>query len=253
MASQGDVSPSRSFAAITKSDAEINKLKLEECKAYARTITKSMQSFYQHLFDPTTGVITKLQQQLEMSQAINQSLLRQLSEVERTAISNAQYARRETLELHGVPDSFGDAADGLESKIIDLLNDIAPDADIVPSDVHAVHRLSRKKNHVIIKLISRKKKQQLIVKRAKLKEDAIKRRHGIDNGIYLNESMCPQIGKLHFHCRKLKKNGKIHYYTFFNGNLRVQMQEDDQKHTVGHISDLERLTGMSKDDIENMA
>ena len=245
------------FDVAIKSNDEIDKMKAPELKQYAKQLSKNFRDLNSYLFNQTDGIITKMKeqqqqvlQQLEVSRAINQGLLRQLSDVERSSISNAQYVRRETLELQGIPESF-DADGGLEGKVIALLNDIAPAADIVETDVQAVHRLS-KKDIVIVKLISRKKKQELITKRAKLKEDAIRRRHGITGGVWLNESMCPQIRKLHYHCRKLKKQGTLTYYNFFNGNLRVQMREGGDKHLVGHISDLVKLTGMSKEDIENI-
>jgi hypothetical protein len=235
---------------LIKTNEEIDKMRAADLKLYAKEISSCFRELNNRLFDKDTGVIVKLQQQLEVSQAINKSLVRQLSEVERTSISNAQYARRETLELHGVPDSF-DAAAGLENNVIKLLNDIAPDANIVASDVQAIHRLSRKRSHVIIKLISRRKKQQLIVKRAKLKEEGIKGRHAITAPIYLNESMCPQVAKLHYYCRQLKRNGKIHYYNFFNGNLRIQMEDGGERNLVGHISDLVRITGIPRNEIES--
>ena len=169
-----------------------------------------------------TGIIAKLQQQLLESQKVNQSiqkanesLLRHLTVVERTSISNAQYARRESLELHGVPAAF-DEGSGLEAKVINLMNDIAPEAHIVPADVQAIHRL-KKRDNVIIKFVSRKKKQHVITKRASLRETAIKRKHGIiandtDRAmIYLNESMCTPVKKLFYLCKLLKKKGNLHY------------------------------------------
>ena len=187
---------------------------------------------------------------------MNESLLRQLTTVERASISNTQYARRETLELHGVPEAFDEGA-GLEAKVIALMNDMAPEANIVPADVHAIHRL-KKRQHVIVKFVSRRKKQEVITKRAKLKEAPIRRKHGIirndqDAGmIYLNESMCFPVKRLFYLCKLLKKRGNINYYTFFNGNLKVQKEEGGDKVIVGHILDLVKLTGLSRNVIEEL-
>ena len=141
---------------------------------YAKEVSNSFRDLKNYLLDPETGVITKLQQQLEISQAINKSLLRQLSLVKKNSISNSQYARKETLELHGVPESF-DEGDGLEKKVISLINEIAPNADVIASDIQAIHRM-RKKDRVIIKFISRKKKHSVLLRRAKLKESTIKQK-----------------------------------------------------------------------------
>ena len=62
--------------------------------------------------------------------------------------------------------------------------------------------------------------------------------------------MCPQIKRLHYLCKKLKQISKIHYYTFFNGNLRVQVVAEGEKKFVSHITDLEKLTGLPREEIE---
>ena len=239
------------LAGALKSDAEINKMKLDDCRAYARNVTKSFNAFNQHLFDPVNGVITKLQSQLALSQQINQTLLEQLHTVERDTISNSQYARRETLELHGVPESF-DEGPGLEANVIGLINDVAPEANITPGDLQAVHRL-KKKTNVIIKFSSRKKKHAVITQRKNLKDnDRLKQRHKIDGNLYINESMCYQVKRLHYQCRLLKKQGKLAYYSFFNGSMRVKTEIDGIPKVIGHINDLVKITGMSRNDIEKL-
>jgi hypothetical protein len=133
------------------------------------------------------------------------------------------------------------------------MNAIAPEAKIVPADVHAIHRLKKREN-VIIKFVSRKKKQQVITKRARLRETPIRNKFGIVNErkIFLNESMCFPVKSLFFYCRMLKQRGKLHYYTFFNGNLKVQMEDGGDKVTIGHVLDLVNLTGLSRTEIEEL-
>ena len=128
--------------------------------SYAKELGNSFVELKNFLLDPDTGVICQLQKELRTSQEINRSLLNQLSAVEKQSILNSQYARKETVELHGVPASFGDGSD-LESNVINLMNDIAPEAQVEARDVHAIHRL-RIKDRVIFKFISRKKKQSVL-------------------------------------------------------------------------------------------
>ena len=167
-----------------KNDAEIENMTRINLISYAKDITTSFRELHDYLLHPDSGVITKLQQQLELSQAINQSLLRQLNVVERQSISNAQYSRKETVELHGVPTSF-DEGNGLESKVLELLNEIAPSAKVEACDVQAIHRL-RKEDRVIVKFISRKKSQSVLMRRSKLKDATIKNKYNISGNIFLN-------------------------------------------------------------------
>jgi len=66
--------------------------------------------------------------------------------------------------------------------------------------------------------------------------------------------MCPAIKTLFFQCKKLKEAGKIVHYAFGNGSLRIRVNKGDaRKHTIAHISDLTKATGISKNDIETIA
>ena len=239
-----------SYAEALKSDAEIEKLKLAEVKAYAKEITSSFRKLHDHLFNKTTGVIPILQSQLAVSQRVNETLLRQLNVVEEQAISNAQYARRDSLELHGVPPSFDDG-DGLEGNVVKLLKDIAPEANVEANSIQAVHRLKNKRN-VIVKFVNRKTKHAVIVKKAKLKEESVRHRHNITENIWLNESMCFQVRHLYYLCRLLKEGKHIEHYSFFNGSIRVKMEPEGDRTTIRHINDLVKLTGMDRKDIENL-
>ena len=67
-----------------------------------------------------------LHSQLKITQQVNQSLLDHLWKVEKTATENAQYARRETLELHGIQESFCQGHT-LEKNVMGLLNDLLAD------------------------------------------------------------------------------------------------------------------------------
>ena len=133
--------------------------------------------------------------------------------------------------------------------MIDLLNEIAPDAEVNSSDIQAIDRMKNKKN-VIVKFVSRKKKYLAIKGRAKLRETSVKRKHSIQGNIYLNESMCFEIKRLFFLCKKMKEQGKLAYYSFFNGNLKVRKNEDDQFQFIGHVTDLVNISGMSLEEIE---
>jgi len=119
-------------------------------------------------------------------------------------------------------------------------------------DFHAIHRLP-KRDRVIIKFTNRRVAKAVIAKKSELRKREVKGRHGISNPVYLNESMCPSIKNLFYKCKLLKAAGKLVHYAFNNGSLRIRKHEDDhRKHTIFHISDLARATGLTEDDIENI-
>ena len=269
----------------------MNKLDLVQ---YASSLGDTFLTLKDKLLNPETGIVPTLQRQVEMlnsqlqvSQKINQELIKQLGFVERTSIENAQYARRESLELHGIPDSFGNG-ETLESNIIKLVNDMfaggegeaeatneagsEPTAEseaasgtdgtyaaavksfpkLTKNDFYVIHRLY-KKDRVIMKFTNRRIAHAVLAKKNELKKNELRKKHKIHNSVYLNESMCPQIKHLFFLCRKLKLAGKIAYYSFFNGALKIKRTEDGQKKNIAHISDISRVTNLSKVEIEKIA
>ena len=275
-----------------KTKTELNKMNKNDLVQYASSLGDTFLTLKDKLLNPETGLVPTLQRQVEMfqsqlqvSQKINQELIKQLGFVERTSIENAQYARRESLELHGIPESFGNG-ETLETNIIKLINDMyagedaeteatneagsepttppeaAPATDgtyaaavksvpkLTRNDFHVIHRL-HKKDRVIMKF--RRIAHAVLAKKNELKKNDLKKKHRIRNAVYLNESMCHQIKHLFFLCRKLKLAGKIAYYSFFNGALKIKRTEDGQKKNIAHISDISRVTNLSKADIEKIA
>ena len=231
-----------------KTDNEIEQMSNRNLKAYAKLLTDSYRSLTEHLFHPENGIIPKLQEQLAFSKRANERLQQQLNRVERTTLRNSQYARRESLELHGVPHNFND---DLEGKVVNLINDIAPAIKVKPEDFQAIHRLKNEDN-VIVKFISRKKKHGAIIKRSALTNDELKTKHNIHGDIYLNESMCHEVKHLFYLCKRLKSIKKIEYYTFFNGNLKVKTKKDGDFHFIEHVTDLCLVTGMDREKIEDL-
>ena len=231
-----------------KSAAEISKMSAAEAKTYAKDLTANFSNLLESLFKPESGIIAQLQSQLNVSQKVNQTLLDQLQRVERETASNAQYSRRETLEFHGIPSSFDDGR-GLEANIVQLIKDFAPAANVSADDLHAVHRLKKKEN-VIVKFTNRKKSHAVITKRKAL-DATVKQKHKLDN-VFVNESMCYQYKKLYYLCKQLKNNGKLAYYTFFNGSIRVKLGSEEESRVIGHVSDLMKITKMTRNEIENL-
>ena len=115
-----------------------------------------------------TGILGKLSSQLEISANLNNLLLEKLQYVERTANGNAQYARKETFEVHGLPANLPD--ENVEQVVLNIMNDIK--ADETPAytldDIQACHKL-KDKTKAICKMVSSKRMRQVISSRTNLK------------------------------------------------------------------------------------
>ena len=77
----------------------------------------------------------KLESDLAITKAINESLRNQIITLERQCWNNAQYSRRETLEISGVPENTDDGE--LEGKVLTVLSKL--DVNIDPVNIETCH------------------------------------------------------------------------------------------------------------------
>ena len=86
---------------------------------------------YQQKYDITLDKISKelaelrksynkLESDLAVTKAVNESLRNQILTLERQCWSNAQYSRRKTLEICGIPENIDDGE--LEGKVLSVLS-----------------------------------------------------------------------------------------------------------------------------------
>ena len=102
-------------------------------------------------FDDFVGKYEKLQSELVISWNCNSLIVNRLINLERNALSNAQYIRREVLEKNRVPHSINNV--DLEEKVCEALS--LTGTKVKPDNLDACHRM-KKKDKVIIKFKNRK-------------------------------------------------------------------------------------------------
>ena len=149
-----------------------------------------MESLNDHLLEEVQHIretFKHMESELSVVKNINNLLSKRLVYMERQCWANAQYSRRECLELVGIPQSVKD--DNLEEVVTQIVNKVG--INITERDMQAVHRIG-KEVRTIIKFANRKDCQALL----KVKRDLNKltmEDFGFEekNKIYVNESLCP--------------------------------------------------------------
>ena len=111
-------------------------------------------------FNEFTSKYDKVYSELQQCKSYNSHLLTRIIQLERNAVTNSQYSRRETIELNPVPAEIHE--DVLEDSICKALS--LTGVNVVPEDLQACHRMKRS-DRVIVKFKCRKQKQSLIYKR----------------------------------------------------------------------------------------
>ena len=203
---------------------------------------------YQAKFDSTLSNINKevselrsdfkkIESELSVSKNVNNKLHKRMVALERQCWGNNQYSRRECLEITGVPDSVSN--DDLEEttiKIFDKLN-----VAIDPSNIEDCHWLkSNGPKKVIIKFARRKDANLVRKNKNKLKGMNLSS-VGINNPVFINDSLCSYYKMLWRKCKKLWSSKYIHAFWVSNGTLRIKLTENGCVYIITYIQDLDEL------------
>ena len=177
---------------------------------------------------------------LAITRNCNRSLTERVVQLERNAVTNAQYHRRESVEVNPIPPSISD--EELELNICEALS--LTGHEIKPNDLQPCHRLKKKKS-VIVNIKWRKLKQKVLVNRKNLRNKSEDLRQLKFSGkLFLSESMCHENHQLAYKCRQLKNAGKIHSTWFWNNAVNVKLSERSNPVKIFHIIDIEKLLGI---------
>ena len=177
---------------------------------------------------------------LAIARNCNKLLTERVVQLERNAVTNSQYHRRESVEVNPVPPSSND--EELEVNICKALS--LTGYEVKPEDLQACHRL-KKKESVIAKFKCRKLKRSVLVNRKNLRNKSEDLRQLRFSGkLFISESMCHENHQLAYKCRQLKNAGKIHSTWFWNNEVNVKLSERSKPVKIFHIIDIEKLLGI---------
>ena len=183
--------------------------------------------------------------ELQISKTCNSLLRKRIIDLEWPSLDNAQYLRREMIEISLVPlEVSNNELERLVCEVLSLTGD-----EVYPDNLEACHRLKKKEN-VIIKFKSRKLKYKVINNRKIMKNKSKElNKLNFSNNLYISESMCGGNHGLFFKYRKLKKARKIFNTWFFNNAINVQLNQSGEIHKVFHTEDLAAL--LKVDDLDS--
>ena len=177
---------------------------------------------------------------LAITKNCNGLLTERVVQLERNAVTNAQYQWRESVEVNPVPPSISD--DELELNICKALS--LTGHEVKPDDLQACHRL-KKKESFTVKFKCRKLKRRVLINRKNLQNKSEDLRQlKFSSKLFISESMCHETHQLAYKCRQLKNAGKIHSTWFWNNAVHVKLSERSNPVKIFHIIDIEKLFGI---------
>ena len=188
-------------------------------------------------FNEFTSKYDKVYSELQKCKSFNSHPLTSIIQLERNAVTNFQYSRRETIELIPVPAEIHENV--LEESTCKALS--ITEVNVVPKDLHACYRMKRSEK-VMVKLKSRKQKQSLMYKRKNLGTKSQKLKNlKFPGRLFASESMSNENQQLAYKCPQLKSARKIHSTWFFNSVVNIKLTEHRRIHKIFHNTDIGNL------------
>ena len=177
---------------------------------------------------------------LSITRPCNDFLLERITQLECNNLNNAQYNRRETLEINPVLPNIAD--DVLEQSVCQVLS--LTGISVEPDDLQGCHRM-RKKDCIIIKFKCRKQKHRVLLNSKTLQNKSLDLTQLKFSGkLFLNESMSHENHQLAYKCCQLKSVRKIHLKWFYNSALHIKLVENGPIHKIFHPTDIEKVLGV---------
>ena len=109
---------------------------------------------------------SKLQSELSVTTHVNTELTKRIMTLERQCSTNAQYSRKECVEVVVIPRKVDDKH--LEEKVLSIFQKVS--STITPEFIDDCHRLGKNNDRVIVKFARRKDCKQVLQVKKDLKD-----------------------------------------------------------------------------------
>ena len=167
--------------------------------------------------------ISKLHAEMAVAKNFINLLLSRLSTLERQCWENAQYSRRECLDIVGIPRKM--SGEVLSEKVLNIFGKLG--SDISPDRIEACHRVGRANDTVIVKFSRRKECQHVWSVKKDMKKLTLEDLELPGNSkLFINRSLCPYYKMLCSKSKKFHSLSKIHRFLFLvtrsrSGSMKI--------------------------------
>ena len=228
------------------SPTEISSLS-NDSKLLYKALDKSIQSHIKSIADHYDTLIAKKEQEIELLtnkiddlHIANTKLQDRLTKLEYEHDETAQYERRDTLIFSGnvLPNEHEE--ENTTEVIVNTLNSHLK-VPITQNDISIAHRLGRTRSDfsrpIIVKLISRSKRSQIVRARIALPKPSAQN----SPVLHINESLTPIRRNLFYKARQLKKKHANLIKTLYtqDGKIVVKLTAtNDRKYTISNEKEM---------------
>ena len=179
----------------------------------------------------------KIEADLSVTKQVNDLLVTRVTNLERQCWANAQYSRRECLEIAGIPSNV--SHQNLENKVIEVFSKVG--CNITNENIEACHLINQNSDRTIVKLSRRKNcLQMLSVKKDLQKLDMEELDLPAGTKIFINQSLCSYYKVLWSKSERLRDLNEIHSFYISNNGIKIRIHKNSKPIIITHVADLEK-------------
>ena len=197
----------------------------------ALNLQSKMQSSNAKVLEELKLLNDKLEIDVAITRNANSLLSSRLTDTERQCWANAQYSRRETLEIVGLPKSSSN--DEAETKVFQIFRSL--DCNVNKKDLDACHWL-KDKERVIVKFCRRKDCEKVLNAKNDLRNlDTTNLDLPKGSKIFFNQSLCSHYRLLWSTSKKLHDKSSIFGWYISNGPIKTKLKENSRPLNISHM------------------
>ena len=152
-----------------------------------------------------------------------------------------QYSRKNTVEIHGIPENVYTSTEDVVLKVAEALN-----VPVVAGDIEISHKLKRRNGMtpIIVKFASHKVKSKLYKARTNLKSVKISDLYPAtrkQNRIFINENLTPFRADLVKQANEMKSDGLLSSVWTLDGKIYVKTSPEGNPVRIYSENDLDKL------------
>jgi len=217
---------------------------MEELKATVRAQNTEIATLKTSLANITKQCVDIESELTSAKKTVNEQE-EEIAELYELQDSLEQYTRKNSLEIHGIPENAYTTTEEVVLKLAEALN-----VPVNPHDIEISHKLKRKSNKpIIVKFVSHKVKTNLYRARTKLKNVSVSSlfpslsaagRAG-SNRIYLNENLTSYRRKIVNRANAMRNDGLLLSVWTMDGKIYVKTSPEGRPTQISELEDLEYI------------
>ena len=177
---------------------------------------------------------SKLLLELPITKRINTELTKWIVTLKRQCWANAQYSKKECVEVIGMPRQVDDKH--LEPKVLSIFQKVG--CIIPPELINDCHRLGKNNDRVNVKFTRRKDCQQVLQVKKGLKDLTTNDLDFPRSTNFVNQSLCPRYDILWSKTKRLQSMGKINSFFLSGRTVKIKIDENSKRLAIIHLDDL---------------